>query len=147
MDASKTLPGATSNRTPDKLYYPHAPAIFHEVFGHGPLLTNPCSAEFTHTYGQLGLKASKEERVFLARLYWMTVEFGLVETPAGLRIYGGGILSSPKETLYSLYAEPERQPFDAREAMRTPYRIDILQPPYFGLPDPQPLFHPTQPNG
>ncbi len=138
--ASKRFPVATFIRTPEELDYLQEPDIFHEIFGHCPLLTNPWFAEFTHTYGQLGLKASKEERVFLARLYWMTVEFGLVETQAGLRIYGGGILSSPKETLYSLSAEPERQPFDAMEAMRTPYRIDILQPLYFVLPDLKQLF-------
>jgi len=127
-------------RKPDQLDYLQEPDIFHEIFGHCPLLTNPWFAEFTHTYGQLGLEASKEERVFLARLYWMTVEFGLVDTPAGRRIYGGGILSSPKETLYSLSAEPEHQPFDPLEAMRTPYRIDILQPLYFVLPDLKQLF-------
>jgi len=92
--ASKRFPVATFIRTPEELDYLQEPDIFHEIFGHCPLLTNPWFAEFTHTYGQLGLKASKEERVYLARLYWMTVEFGLVDTPAGLRIYGGGILSS-----------------------------------------------------
>ncbi len=102
--------------------------------------TNPWFAEFTHTYGKLGLQASKEQRVYLARLYWMTIEFGLVDTPQGKRIYGGGILSSPKETVYSLSAEPEHQAFDPLEAMRTPYRIDILQPLYFVLPDLKRLF-------
>ncbi|WP_313025929.1 phenylalanine 4-monooxygenase [Pseudomonas lopnurensis] len=138
--ASKRFPVATFIRTPQELAYLQEPDIFHEIFGHCPLLTNPWFAEFTHTYGQLGLRASKQERVYLARLYWMTIEFGLVETPAGRRIYGGGILSSPKETLYSLSAAPERQPFDALEAMRTPYRIDILQPLYFVLPDLHALF-------
>src|SRR5690606_3150131 len=90
--ASKRFPVATFIRTPEELDYLQEPDIFHEIFGHCPLLTNPWFAEFTHTYGQLGLKASKEERVYLARLYWMTVEFGLVDTPQGRRIYGGGIL-------------------------------------------------------
>ena len=138
--ASKRFPVATFIRTPEELDYLQEPDIFHEIFGHCPLLTNPWFAEFTHTYGQLGLKATKEERVYLARLYWMTIEFGLVETPAGRRIYGGGILSSPKETLYSLSDEPEHQPFDVIEAMRTPYRIDILQPVYFVLPELKRLF-------
>ncbi|VTL97394.1 phenylalanine-4-hydroxylase [Pseudomonas aeruginosa] len=66
--------------------------------------------------------------MFLARLYWMTIEFGLVDTDQGKRIYGGGILSSPKETVYSLSDEPLHQAFNPLEAMRTPYRIDILQP-------------------
>lgn len=138
--ASKRFPVATFIRTPQELDYLQEPDIFHEIFGHCPLLTNSWFAEFTHTYGQLGLKANKEERVYLARLYWMTIEFGLVDTPAGRRIYGGGILSSPKETLYSLSDEPEHQPFDVIEAMRTPYRIDILQPVYFVLPELKRLF-------
>ncbi|GIZ11385.1 phenylalanine 4-monooxygenase [Pseudomonas sp. NCCP-436] len=137
--ASKRFPVATFIRTPEELDYLQEPDIFHEVFGHCPLLTNPWFAEFTHTYGRLGLNASKEERVFLARLYWMTIEFGLVDTPAGRRIYGGGILSSPKETLYALSDEPEHLSFDPLEAMRTPYRIDILQPLYYVLPDLQRL--------
>lgn len=138
--ASKRFPVATFIRTPQELDYLQEPDIFHEIFGHCPLLTNPWFAEFTHTYGKLGLAASKEQRVYLARLYWMTIEFGLVDTPQGRRIYGGGILSSPKETVYSLSSEPEHQGFDPLEAMRTPYRIDILQPLYFVLPELKRLF-------
>ncbi|MBD9414890.1 phenylalanine 4-monooxygenase [Pseudomonas sp. PDM16] len=138
--ASKRFPVATFIRTPEELDYLQEPDIFHEIFGHCPLLTNPWFAEFTHTYGKLGLAASKEQRVYLARLYWMTIEFGLVDTPQGRRIYGGGILSSPKETVYSLSNEPEHQVFDPLEAMRTPYRIDILQPLYFVLPQLKSLF-------
>jgi phenylalanine-4-hydroxylase len=138
--ASKRFPVATFIRTEEELDYLQEPDIFHEVFGHCPLLTNPWFAEFTHTYGKLGLAASKEQRVYLARLYWMTIEFGLVETVQGRKIYGGGILSSPKETVYSLSQTPEHQAFDPVEAMRTPYRIDILQPLYFVLPDLKRLF-------
>lgn len=138
--ASQQFPVATFIRTPEELDYLQEPDIFHEIFGHCPLLTNPWFAEFTHTYGKLGLKANKEERVYLARLYWMTIEFGLVETSRGKRIYGGGILSSPKETVYCLSGEPEHQAFDPLEAMRTPYRIDILQPLYFVLPELKRLF-------
>lgn len=138
--ASKRFPVATFIRSEQELDYLQEPDIFHEIFGHCPLLTNPWFAEFTHTYGKLGLSASKEQRVYLARLYWMTIEFGLVDTPQGRRIYGGGILSSPRETVYSLSGEPEHQPFDPLEAMRTPYRIDILQPLYFVLPDLKRLF-------
>lgn len=133
--ASRQFPVATFIRRPEELDYLQEPDIFHELFGHCPLLTNPWFAAFTHTYGRLGLTASKEERVYLARLYWLTVEFGLVDTPAGRRIYGGGILSSPKETVYCLSEVPEHLPFDPVEAMRTPYRIDILQPVYFVLPE------------
>lgn len=138
--ASKRFPVATFIRSEEELDYLQEPDIFHEVFGHCPLLTNPWFAEFTHTYGKLGLAASKEQRVYLARLYWMTIEFGLVDTPQGRKIYGGGILSSPKETVYSVSTTPEHQPFDPIEAMRTPYRIDILQPVYFVLSDLKRLF-------
>lgn len=138
--ASKRFPVATFIRTPEELDYLQEPDIFHEIFGHCPLLTNPWFAEFTHTYGKLGLAATKEQRVYLARLYWMTIEFGLMETAQGRKIYGGGILSSPKETVYSLSGEPEHQAFDPIEAMRTPYRIDILQPLYFVLPNMKCLF-------
>jgi phenylalanine-4-hydroxylase len=138
--ASKQFPVATFIRTLQELDYLQEPDIFHEIFGHCPLLTNPWFAAFTHTYGRLGLQASKEQRVYLARLYWLTVEFGLVDTPQGRRIYGGGILSSPKETLYCLSEQPEHLIFDPVEAMRTPYRIDILQPLYFVLPELKRLF-------
>ncbi|MBX8588685.1 phenylalanine 4-monooxygenase [Pseudomonas cichorii] len=138
--ASKRFPVATFIRTPEELDYLQEPDIFHEIFGHCPLLTNPWFAEFTHTYGKLGLSASKEQRVYLARLYWMTIEFGLVDTAQGRRIYGGGILSSPKEAVYSLSTAPEHKVFDPLEAMRTPYRIDILQPVYFVLPELKRLF-------
>lgn len=138
--ANKQFPVATFIRTEQELDYLQEPDIFHEVFGHCPLLTNPWFAEFTHTYGKLGLNASKEQRVYLARLYWMTIEFGLVDTAQGRRIYGGGILSSPKETVYSLCDTPVHHVFDPVETMRTPYRIDILQPLYFVLPDLKRLF-------
>jgi phenylalanine-4-hydroxylase len=138
--ASQQFPVATFIRRPEELDYLQEPDIFHEIFGHCPLLTNPWFAEFTHTYGKLGLKATKEQRVYLARLYWLTIEFGLVDTSQGRRIYGGGILSSPKETVYSLSGQPEHLPFDPTEAMRTPYRIDILQPLYFVLPELKHLF-------
>ncbi len=105
------------------------------------MLTNPWFAEFTHTYGKLGLQASKEERVYLARLYWMTIEFGLVDTPQGQRIYGGGILSSPKgNRLFACRTSLSIRRSIRWNAMRTPYRIDILQPLYFVLPNLKRLF-------
>lgn len=134
--ADKRFPVATFIRTRDEFDYLQEPDIFHEIFGHCPLLTNPAFAHFTHTYGKLGLKASKEERVFLARLYWFTVEFGLVDTPEGRRVYGGGILSSPGETMYALESgEPQHKPLTPMDALRTPYRIDIMQPLYYVLQD------------
>lgn len=132
--ANKQFPVATFIRSEEEFDYLQEPDVFHEIFGHCPLLTNQAFANFTHTYGKLGLAASKEDRVFLARLYWFTVEFGLLKTDAGLRIYGGGILSSPGETIYSLESEEaERVPMDPLDAMRTPYRIDIMQPLYYVL--------------
>ncbi len=129
--SNKKFPVATFIRRPEDMDYLKEPDIFHEVFGHCPLLTNPEFASFTHTYGKLGREASQEQRVFLARLYWFTVEFGLINTPDGLRVYGGGILSSFKETQWCLGIAPRRDKFDPVLALRTPYRIDILQPLYY----------------
>ncbi|UYM16055.1 phenylalanine 4-monooxygenase [Endozoicomonas euniceicola] len=136
--ADQQFPVATFIRTREELDYLQEPDIFHEIFGHCPLLTNPAFASLTQTFGKVGLEASKEERVYLARLYWFTVEFGLLDTPSGKRIYGGGILSSYKETLSCLGSKPVHQSFGVNRALRTPYRIDIVQPIYFvinGLAD------------
>jgi phenylalanine-4-hydroxylase len=130
--ANRRFPAATFIRYPEELYYLEEPDIFHEIFGHCPLLTHPAYADFAHTYGKLGLKASEEDRVFLARLYWFTVEFGLIRQQGKIYAYGGGILSSIKETTYSVESDvPDRLPFDVLEALRTPYRIDRIQPIYF----------------
>ena len=129
--SDRRFPVATFIRTRDELDYLQEPDIFHEIFGHCPLLTNQSFADLTEAFGRAGLAASKEERVYLARLYWFTVEFGLMQTGAGLRIYGGGILSSYSETLYCLGEEPVHESFDISRILRTPYRIDILQPIYF----------------
>lgn len=143
--AHKKFPVATFIRDWEELDYLQEPDIFHEIFGHCPLLTNPHFAEFTHTYGKLGLAASKEDRIFLARLYWFTIEFGLLKTPAGLRIYGGGILSSKGESVYCLDdPRPERLVFNMMTVLRTPYRIDIMQPVYFVLDDLVDLYHIAQ---
>lgn len=132
--ANKQFPAATFIRRKEELDYLKEPDIFHEVFGHCPLLTNPAYAEFTHTYGKLGLNATPAERVLLARIFWFTVEFGLINTPKGLRAYGGGILSSIEETVYCLESTvPKRKPFELREALRTSYHIDAIQPLYFVL--------------
>ncbi|WP_298775733.1 phenylalanine 4-monooxygenase [uncultured Shewanella sp.] len=132
--ANKSFPVATFIRNKQELDYLQEPDIFHEIFGHCPLLTNPSFAHFSHLYGQLGLAATPQERVYLARLYWFTVEFGLIQSdPETLRIYGGGILSSPGETLYVTGPTPEIKPFDLLEVLRTPYRIDIMQPVYYAI--------------
>lgn len=144
--ADRKFPAATFVRTREELDYLQEPDIFHEIFGHTPLLTNRYFAEFTHTYGKLGLAASKEDRVFLARMYWFTVEFGLMQKPgAPMRIYGGGILSSIGETEYAYNSDKAlRHPFDITTTLRTPYRIDIMQPVYYVIEDLRQLFEMTK---
>ena len=140
--ADKQFPVATFIRDREDLDYLQEPDIFHEILGHCPLLTNQDFANFTETYGRFGLAASKKERAYLARLYWMTVEFGLLNTSQGLRIYGGGILSSYGETVYAVDSDiPVRTAFDPLTALRTPYRIDIFQPVYYVLDDISVLHH------
>mgnify|MGYP005990662977 CR=1 FL=1 len=130
--SERKFPVATFIRSEQEFDYLQEPDIFHEIFGHCPLLTNKAFADFTQMYGELGLKASKEDRVYLARLYWFTVEFGLMQTDSGLKIYGGGILSSPGETIYAIQnQEVERKPLNVIDVFRTPYRIDIMQPIYY----------------
>lgn len=141
----KRFPVATFIRTVEDFDYLQEPDVFHEIFGHCPMLTNPSLANFTENYGRLGLAASREDRVYLARLYWFTVEFGLINNDKGLSIYGGGILSSVKESEYALNSDiPERLPFDLLTVLRTPYRIDILQPVYFCLDSIDQLFKITE---
>ncbi len=104
--ASKRFPVATFIRTPEELDYLQEPDIFHEIFGHCPLLTNPWFAEFTHTYGKLGLAATKEQRVYLARLYWMTIEFGLMETPQVARSMAAASSRRPRRLSTVCLASP-----------------------------------------
>lgn len=142
--ANKKFPAATFIRRRDELDYLQEPDIFHEVFGHCPLLTHQALADFTATYGKLSLTATPEEQEMLARLYWFTVEFGLIKTKDGLRTYGGGILSSKSETPYCLESDiPLRKPFDVLDVMRTPYLIYILQPVYFVIDSFDVLFNLT----
>ncbi|MGH8225085.1 MAG: phenylalanine 4-monooxygenase [Gammaproteobacteria bacterium] len=143
--SEKKFPAASFIRTWDEFDYLQEPDVFHEIFGHTPLLTDPNFAAFTQAYGEYGLKASKEDRVMLARLYWFTVEFGLINTAEGLRAYGAGIISSPGEAVYALESDkPARKPFDAVDALRTPYRIDIFQTVYFVIDGLEDLFELAQ---
>lgn len=143
--SEKRFPAASFIRTREEMDYLQEPDIFHEIFGHTAMLTHPGFADFTAAYGKAGVRASKKERVFLARLYWFTVEFGLLNTPDGVRIYGGGIASSPGETVYALESpEPMRRPFDPLDALRTPYRIDIYQSVYYILDKMDDLFELAQ---
>lgn len=123
-------------RRPDQLDYLEEPDVFHDVFGHVPMLADPVFADYLAAYGRggqraLGLDALK----FLGRLYWYTVEFGLIAEPEGLRIYGSGIVSSFAESRFALDdASPNRIAFDIARVMRTEYRIDDFQQNYFVIP-------------
>jgi phenylalanine-4-hydroxylase len=120
-------------RKPDQLDYLQEPDIFHDVFGHVPMLTDPDFADYMEAYGKGGQRAaSLGVLANLARLYWYTVEFGLVQAAEGLRIYGAGIVSSATESVFALEdASPNRLGFDLTRVMRTPYRIDDFQQVYF----------------
>jgi len=123
-------------RTPDRQDYLEEPDVFHDVFGHVPLLANPVFADYMQAYGQGGLRAMQFGALHkLARLYWYTVEFGLIETAQGLRIYGAGIVSSHGETRFALDSDsPNRLGFDLARVLRTKYRIDDYQQAYFAIP-------------
>ncbi len=139
--AARQFPAATFIRLREDLDYLKEPDIFHEIFGHCPLLTNQAFADFTHKVGELGKIMTQEERVMLARLYWFTVEFGLIHTAEGVRIYGGGILSSKGESVYALESEiPVRENFDLLRVLRTPYRYDEMQKKYFVINSFEDLF-------
>jgi phenylalanine-4-hydroxylase len=139
--ADRKFPAATFIRTREEMEYLQEPDIFHEIFGHTPLLTDQRFADFTLAYGKAGLHANKEDRKYLAALYWFTVEFGLMNTSEGLRTYGAGVVSSIGETVYSVESDkPVRKPFDPVECMRTPYRIDIFQTTYFVIDSLDDLF-------
>lgn len=122
-------------RRPEQIDYIAEPDLFHDLFGHVPLLMDPVFADYMQAYGRGGLKAhalGAEALQRLTRLYWYTVEFGLVATPAGLRIYGAGIVSSAGESLHALASPaPNRIGFDLERIMRTRYRIDSFQKTYF----------------
>ncbi len=143
--ASKRFPVATFIRTREDFDYIQEPDVFHEVFGHTPPLTDHRFAAFVEAYGKAGLVADPQDHAMLARLFWFTVEFGLVNTDEGIRAYGSGIMSSPGELVYAVESDkPERKPFDPVDALRTPYRIDILQPVYFVIDSFDQLFELAQ---
>ena len=134
--ANRRFPAGQFIRTADQLDYLQEPDIFHDVFGHVPMLTDPVFADYMQAYGQGGLRALGRGQLHnLARLYWYTVEFGLLHTTAGLRIYGAGILSSSAESVFAVDdPSPNRLAFDLQRVMRTPYRIDDFQQAYFVVP-------------
>jgi phenylalanine-4-hydroxylase len=143
--AHRRFPAGRFIRRADQLDYLQEPDIFHDVFGHVPMLTDPTFADYMQAYGQGGLKAMQRGRLHnLARLYWYTVEFGLMQTNAGLRIYGAGIVSSKAESIFALQdPSPNRIRFELERVMRTPYRIDDFQQVYFVIPSLQALLDAT----
>lgn len=133
--ANRRFPAGAFIRPEEQLDYLEEPDVFHDVFGHVPLLANKTYADFMQAYGQGGQRAMQLGRLpNLARLYWYTVEFGLIRSPQGLRIFGAGIMSSATESVFALEdPSPHRVAFDLERVMRTKYIIDDFQQTYFVL--------------
>jgi phenylalanine-4-hydroxylase len=146
--ANRRFPVTNWIRTPQQMDYLQEPDVFHDLFGHVPMLTNPVFANYMQAYGRGGLKALRLDALhYLARLYWYTVEFGLIKTGDGLRIYGSGIVSSHTESVYCLEdPAPNRIGFDLLRIMQTDYRIDDLQEVYFVIDSFDQLFDATRPD-
>jgi phenylalanine-4-hydroxylase len=143
--ANRRFPVTWWMRRPDQLDYLQEPDCFHDLFGHVPLLINPVFADYMQAYGRAALAADNAGALpLLARLYWYTVEFGLIRhaaSPNRVQIYGAGIVSSKSESLYSVEsAAPNRLGFDLARVMQTRYRIDTFQKTYFVLDDFAQLF-------
>ena len=132
-------------RRPDQLDYLQEPDVFHDVFGHVPMLSHPVFADYMQAYGQGGLRAMQYGAIDkLARLYWYTVEFGLIRSGDSLNIYGAGIVSSHGESIFALDdPSPNRIAFDMERVMRTKYRIDDYQQAYFVIDSFEQLLHAT----
>jgi phenylalanine-4-hydroxylase len=143
--ANRRFPAGNFIRSESEFDYIEAPDIFHDVFGHVPMLTDPVFGDYIQAYGQGGLRAAGLNSLeALARLYWYTVEFGLMTTTGGPRIYGAGILSSPAESRFALESRsPHRLGFELIRVMRTLYRIDDFQEVYFEIKDFNELFQAT----
>jgi len=135
-------------RSPEQMDYIAEPDVFHDIYGHVPMLVHPVFADYMQAYGQGGLKALRLGSLpQLARLYWYTVEFGLISGAEGLRIYGSGIVSSKTESIYCLEdPRPSRIAFDLKRIMRTDYQIDRFQDTYFVIDNFEQLFEATRPD-
>ncbi len=146
--AERKFPVTEWLRKPEEFDYVVEPDVFHDLFGHVPLLFNPVFADYMQAYGAGGLKASRLDACeLLARLYWYTVEFGLIQTKQGLRAYGAGILSSAGELRHSVCSpEPRRVAFDLKRLMRSRYKIDSYQATYFVIDAFEQLFDATAPD-
>lgn len=146
--AERRFPATNWIRAPEQMDYLQEPDVFHDVLGHVPMLIHPVFADYMAAYGQGGLKAAGLGVLHhLARLYWYTVEFGLIRREEGLRIYGAGILSSRTESVYCLDDQtPQRLAFDLMRVMRTEYHIDRFQDTFFVIDGFDQLFEATRPD-
>ncbi len=146
--ANRKFPVTDWIRKPEEFDYIVEPDIFHDLFGHVPLLFNPVFADYVQRYGQGGLKAHALGACeMLSRLYWYTIEFGLIRQDDGLRAYGAGILSSSGELEYAVRSpEPQRLPLQLERTMRTRYKIDTYQQTYFVIDSFEQLFDMTAPD-
>lgn len=146
--ANRRFPVTVWIRNPEEFDYIVEPDVFHDFFGHVPLLFNAVFADYLEAYGKGGLKADALGAIeMLSRLYWYTVEFGLIETATGMRTYGAGILSSGGELPYCIDSpEPNRIGFDLLRIMQTRYKIDTFQETYFVIRDFRELFEATAPD-
>ncbi|RVT85554.1 phenylalanine 4-monooxygenase [Rhodobacteraceae bacterium CCMM004] len=129
--AQRKFPVATFLRRREHMDYIEEPDIFHEVFGHCPPLTDPAYCDFVERFGKTALALGKGYSWRMFRLFWFTVEFGMMRSEGGLRAFGAGIVSSPSELAHAVSGRAEMLDFDLMEVFRTPYRIDIVQPCYF----------------
>lgn len=143
--ANRRFPSGTFIRGKNQLDYIQEPDVFHDVFGHVPMLADPVFGDYMEAYGRGGLKAAGLGAIdMIARLYWYTVEFGLIQEEDGLRIFGAGILSSPTETVFSVESDsPHRIRFDLKRILRTHYQIDDFQDNYFVIDSFEQLFEET----
>ncbi|MCH8172957.1 MAG: phenylalanine 4-monooxygenase [Proteobacteria bacterium] len=144
--ANRRFPASDFIRSKDQLDYIQEPDIFHDVFGHVPMLAHPVFADYMEAYGKGGLRAAGKGVLHnLARLYWYTVEFGLINRPdEGMQIYGAGIVSSKTESVFCLEdASPSRIHFELLRVMRSKYRIDDFQQVYFVIGSFEELFEAT----
>ena len=146
--ANRRFPVSVWLRSPAEFEYIVEPDIFHDFFGHVPLLFNKVFADYLEAYGKGGVKAKGLNALdYLARLYWYTVEFGLIRTPKGLRTYGAGTLSSAGELPYCVESpKPNRIKFDLLRVMQSKYKIDTFQETYFVIDSFQELFDATAPD-
>jgi phenylalanine-4-hydroxylase len=146
--ANRRFPVTVWLRKPEEFDYIVEPDVFHDFFGHVPLLFDPVYADHLYEYGKGGLKAMRLDAItMLARLYWYTIEFGLMNTPQGVRAYGAGLLSSGGELAYCVEdPKPRRRPFDLERVMRTEYRIDRYQDTYFVIDSFAQLMRETAPD-